>query len=199
MQSTMQSTSINAPSHSAMVRVTHWINVVSFFGLLISGIAILIAHPRLYWGETGNVEMPALLNLPLPFVLVGQNGWGRYLHFLSAWICVLNGMVYVLSGMVARHFLQLDESYNRSQRLTYLGVIFVVFPVVIWTGLAMSPAIVSVFPSLVTIWGGQQSARTVHFVLAVAAVVFVLLHIIMVSRSGFVKQVTAMITGRSKS
>lgn len=43
-----------APRHTALVRITHWVNTVSFFGLLVSGVAILIAHPRLYWGEVGN-------------------------------------------------------------------------------------------------------------------------------------------------
>src|SRR5580704_5451 len=89
-----------APRHSAVVRITHWINTLSFFGLLVSGIAILLAHPRLYWGETGSVGTPSLLDLPLPFLLTGQSGWGRYLHFLSAWACVLNGTLYVLSGLL---------------------------------------------------------------------------------------------------
>lgn len=61
--------SSNAPVHSTVVRITHWINVLSFFGLLVSGIAILLVHPRLYWGETGSVETPSLLDLPIPFVL----------------------------------------------------------------------------------------------------------------------------------
>src|ERR1700733_9206092 len=82
-----------APRHSAIVRITHWITTLSFLGLLVSGIAILLAHPRLYWGETGAVGMPSLIDLPLPFVLVGQTGWGRYLHFLSAWVCVLTGLL----------------------------------------------------------------------------------------------------------
>ena len=46
--------------HSALVRVTHWIHTLSFFALLVSGIAILIAHPRFYWGETGAVGSPRL-------------------------------------------------------------------------------------------------------------------------------------------
>ena len=89
----------DAPRHSALVRITHWINTLSFFGLLVSGFAILLAHPRLYWGETGNVGTSSILDLPLPFVLTGQTGWGRSLHFLSAWICVLNGLLYVVSGI----------------------------------------------------------------------------------------------------
>src|SRR5262245_27994275 len=92
------------PRHSLLVRVTHWITALSFLGLLVSGIAILLSHPRLYWGETGNVAMPSLIDLPLPFVLANQNGWGRYLHFLSAWIVVVSGLFYVVSGLASRHF-----------------------------------------------------------------------------------------------
>src|ERR1700689_1727293 len=123
---------LDLPRHSGLVRVTHWIHTLSFFALVISGIAILLAHPRLYWGETGSVGTPSLIDLPLPFVLVGQSGWGRYLHFLSAWICVINGSLYGISGILTGHFrrnlLQESLTYNTPQRLTYLGVVFVLFP-----------------------------------------------------------------------
>jgi len=211
--------------HSGVVRVTHWINAVSFFGLLISGIAILLAHPRLYWGETGAVGTPSLFDLPLPFVL-GHSGWGRYLHFLSAWACVLTGLVYVLSGLLTQHFrrnllpVKTDltwgrisgvvsdhlrfkrpseedfRSYNVVQRLTYLAVVFVLFPLAVWTGLAMSPAITSVFPTLVTVFGGQQSARTVHFFVANFLALFLFIHIAMLCLTGFMSRTLAMITGR---
>ena len=73
------------PRHSAVVRIIHWITAVSVFVLLLSGIAILLAHPRLYWGETGAREGPSLIDLPLPFVLdVLIRGPGRYLHFTFA-------------------------------------------------------------------------------------------------------------------
>ena len=187
---------LELPRHSALVRFTHWINAVSFFGLLVSGVAILLAHPRLYWGEVGNVNTPSLLDLPLPFILTGQTGWGRYLHFLSAWFCILNGGVYVASGVVARHFSS-DLPYNALQRRTYLTVIFFLFPLMIWTGLAMSPAITSVFPGLVTVLGGTQSARTIHFFAGAALVIFLVGHVTMVSLAGFRKQIRAMITGSS--
>jgi thiosulfate reductase cytochrome b subunit len=217
----------NCQRHSAVVRVTHWITAFSFTGLLVSGIAILLAHPRLYWGETGAVGTPSTIDLPLPFMLVGQSGWGRYLHFLSAWVCVLTGMFYVLSGLFTQHFrndllpgktdlswrslsrvlsnhLRLkrpkeEESliYNVLQRLTYLAVVFVLFPLMIWSGLAMSPAVTSVFPALVTVLGGQQSARTIHFFIASFLVVFLLVHVAMVCMAGFTNRVWAMITGHS--
>ena len=75
------------PRHSVLVRITHWITTLSFLALLVSGIAILLAHPRLYWGETGAVGAPSLIDLPLPFMLTGQSGWGRSLHFFAAWLC----------------------------------------------------------------------------------------------------------------
>jgi thiosulfate reductase cytochrome b subunit len=75
-------------------------------------------------------------------------------------------------------------------------VVFVLFPVVIWTGLAMSPAIASVFPPVVTAFGGQQSARTIHFFISVLLLLFLLIHIAMVCLAGFRNQMQGMITGR---
>jgi thiosulfate reductase cytochrome b subunit len=216
----------DAPRHSALVRVTHWISAVSFVGLVVSGFAIILAHPRFYWGETGGVGTPSLFDLPLPFMLGGPSGWGRYLHFQSAWLCVLNGMLYVASGFASRHFqkdlapaapdlawvslrrsiashlrferppAQEARRYNVLQRISYLAVIFLLLPLMIWTGLAMSPALTSVFPWLVTILGGHQSARTIHFFAGVLLVMFVLVHVAMVWRAGFLARVGAMITGR---
>ena len=82
------------------------------------------------------------------------------------------------------------------QRLTYLFVIFVLFPLVIWTGLAMSPAVASAFPFTVTVFGGQQSARTIHFFVSLFLVLFLLVHIVMVYLAGFRNRMRAMITGR---
>jgi thiosulfate reductase cytochrome b subunit len=184
-----------APRHSLLVRVTHWINALSFVALLVSGIGILLAHPRFYWGETGGVGTPSLFDLPLPFMLGGPSGWGRYLHFESAWACVLTGLLYVILGLANQHFLHHDARYNVLQRITYLAVVFVFFPLMIWTGLAMSPAVTSVFPALVTTLGGHQCARTIHFFTAILLVVFVFVHISMVWRAGFRKRVGAMILG----
>ena len=187
--------------HSALVRVTHWLTAASFIALAVSGVAILLAHPRLYWGETGAVGTPSLIDLPLPFLLTGQSGWGRYLHFLSAWIAVLTGTVYVLGGTRVHHFRQdlfrvvQPAKYNLVQRITYAAVVFVLFPLMIWTGLAMSPGVTSVLPLLVTSMGGQQTARTVHFIVAGLLVLFVVGHIAMVVFAGFTRHVGAMILG----
>ena len=82
------------------------------------------------------------------------------------------------------------------QRLTYLFVIFVLFPLVIWSGLAMSPSVNSAVPGMVAIFGGQQSARTIHFFVSVFLVLFVLAHVFMVRLAGFKNRMRAMITGR---
>jgi thiosulfate reductase cytochrome b subunit len=179
--------------HSAVVRITHWITAASFVALVVSGVAILLAHPRLYWGETGALGTPSLVDLPLPMILTGQTGWGRYLHFLAAWICVLTAVAYVPASVHRDHF----SKYTRAQRAVYKTVVFVLFPLMIWTGFAMSPAITSVFPMLVTTLGGQQSARTVHFVAANILLVFAIGHVTMVTLAGFTRQVGAMILGRA--
>jgi len=225
------------PRHSALIRATHWITVLSFLALLVSGIEILISHPRFYWGENGNVLTPVLFKLPIPssrslvptgygYVLPDQNGWSRYLHFQSAWLVVLTGLLYVTAGFVSGHFrknlLPREKdlswrafwktivsharferpsageawSYNLLQRLSYLFVIFVLFPLVIWTGLAMSPAFTSAVPASVTLLGGRQSARTIHFFVAVALLLFLLVHVGMVCFVGFRSRMRSMITGR---
>jgi thiosulfate reductase cytochrome b subunit len=161
------------------------------------------------------------------FVLADQNGWSRYLHFQAAWALVFTGLVYIVSGLSSRHFrrnllpagrdltsrvvwkaiahhLRFQKpaeaeasSYNVVQRLAYLSVIFLLFPLMLWTGLAMSPAFTSAFPTTVTLLGGQQSARTIHFFGTVLLVLFLLIHIAMVYRAGFSNRVRAMITGQA--
>ena len=92
-----------------------------------------------------------------------------------------------------------DESfqYNVLQQITYLSVVFVLFPLMIWTGLAMSPAITSVVPIFVTLLGGQQSARTIHFFAAGALVLFLVVHVAMIFLAGFRSRIGAMITGNA--
>src|SRR5437879_7138741 len=101
--------------HSFLVRVTHWLTTFSFLALLVSGSEIVVSHPRFYWGETGNVNTPALFTIPIAssraavptgygYVLPDQNGWSRYLHFQSAWVAVLTGLVYAVYGLFTRHF-----------------------------------------------------------------------------------------------
>jgi thiosulfate reductase cytochrome b subunit len=228
------------PRHSAIVRITHWTTTICFFALLVTGLEIVVSHPRFYWGENGNDLTPALFSLPIPasralvptgygYVLPDQNGWSRYLHFEAAWVLVLAGTLYVIWGAFGGHFLQNlfpdaaqrswqafvrdfarhlrvnriagDQagSYNLLQRLSYLAVIFVLFPLITWTGLAMSPAFVSAVPSSVILLGGRQSARTLHFFLTLALVAFLVVHVGMIWLAGFASRTMPMITGGARS
>ena len=230
---------MEAPRHTALVRVTHWLTVLSFVALLVTGLEIVISHPRFYWGETGNVNTRPLFTIPIPasrdtvptgysYTMPDQNGWSRYLHFESAWVLVLTGLVYGVAGFLNGHFRRNlvpepgqrsasahlkrigqylrrtppgeDEtsSYNVLQRTTYLIVIFVLFPLVIWTGLALSPSFDAAFPATVNLLGGRQSARTLHFFLTWALVLFFGVHVAMIAISGFWKRMRGMITGRTE-
>ena len=223
--------------HSALVRVTHWLTFVSFALLLLTGLEIVVSHPRFYWGETGNVNMKPLFVIPIPasrdtvptgygYMMPDQNGWSRYLHFEMAWVLVLTGLLYVFVSLLNGHFrkeifparsqrsLQAVferfkvylrrtpadpaevRSYNIFQRWAYITVIFVLFPLIIWTGLALSPSFNAAFPYAVNILGGRQSARTLHFFVTWAVVLFFLVHVTMVALSGFRSRMAAMITGR---
>jgi len=183
------------PRHSLVVRLTHWINAIASFALIVSGVAILLAHPRLYWGETGAVGAPSLIDLPIPFIF-GHSGWGRYLHFLAAWVGAITGVVYVSAGIVTRRFGHASfQSYNVLQRLTYVFVIFVLGPLVLISGLAFSPMLASAAPWLVGVFGGQQSARTIHFFAAAAIAAFLMVHVAMVAATGFTARMRSMIVG----
>jgi thiosulfate reductase cytochrome b subunit len=225
------------PRHAALVRVTHWITLFCFLALLISGLEIVISHPRFYWGEVGNVNTRPLFTIPIPssrgtvptgygFVMPDANGWSRYLHFQTAWALVLTGLIYVIAGMGSGHFRKNlipephartwraywrriaqylrgappdaaeDHSYNVLQRTAYTLVIFVLFPLVIWTGLALSPAFDSAVPAAVNLLGGRQSARTLHFFVSGALLLFLIVHVTMVALSGFKSRMRAMISGR---
>jgi len=94
---------IAVPRHIALVRVTHWIIVLSVVGLLVSGIGILVGHPRLYWGETAvSQPRPSLI---FPFRLfIGPSVWYRPYHFFFAWILVLTGLTYMVGSFITQHF-----------------------------------------------------------------------------------------------
>ena len=151
---------------------------------------------------------------------------GRRWHFFFAWLFVINGLVYVAYGFLARHFRRdlvptRDElapahlardiadharlrfpkgekarHYNALQKLAYLLVIFVALPVMIATGLTMSPGFDAFAPWLLDLFGGRQSARTLHFITASSLVAFVVVHVIMVLVSGLFNNMRSMITGR---
>ncbi len=252
--------------HSAIVRVTHWINALCFALLLMSGLQIFNAHSSLYWGQASSFGHPFIsldavedadggvkgvtTVLGHSFDTTGVLGasrddsgemaargfptWitipsyqdlatGRRWHFFFAWIFALNGLAYfgnlIAKRRLTRDFLpSLAElrsiphaiveharlrfprgeaalHYNVLQKLAYLSVI-VALPILILAGLTMSPGIDSGFPWLLDLFGGRQSARTVHFLLAWYLVFFVVVHLIMVLVSGVFNNMRAMITGR---
>jgi thiosulfate reductase cytochrome b subunit len=256
------------PRHSALVRLTHWINVFCFSLLLMTGAQIFNAHPRLYWGEYGADNDHAWLSVDslrdgpnlrgvlhlgsLTFETTGLLGaskednalaargfpaWltipsyqdlaaGRRWHFFFAWLFAINGAVYLVAGLVSRHFrrdllpttselapshlahevvthakLQFPKGeaarrYNVLQKLSYMGVAFVLLPLMVLTGLTMSPGMDSAFHVLLDIFGGRPSARSIHFICASLLVAFVVVHIVMVLVSGVWNNLRSMITGK---
>ncbi|MBI4892702.1 MAG: cytochrome b/b6 domain-containing protein [Acidobacteria bacterium] len=222
--------------HSVAVRISHWLNLLCFLALLVSGVEILISHPRFYWGEAGNVNTKPLFQIPIPssraivptgygYVLPDQNGWSRALHFQGAWMLLFLSAAYLgysfFSGHLKRDLapraadlapgvvmdsirkharFDLEEekratSYNVLQRLSYLKVLFVLFPLMIWSGLAMSPAFAAAVPAAVAALGGHQSARTIHFFVTISLLLFVLVHVLMVYLTGFRRRLRAMTIG----
>ena len=239
--------------HKRWVKISHWIITLSFLSLAYTGVVILMCHPRLYWGEVGNDLTPAFLELPIsrnyqhggweqsiPFYtesgspvtasrtydIFNKNGWGRSLHFLSAWFLVVTGVVYLIVGTVTGHFrtrlvpkrnefslrlflsdiithlrMQLPSAtdtthYNLLQKWSYLGVIFFLLPLIVLTGLTMSPAITAAYPFLLDMFFGAQSARTIHFFASIALELFLAVHVIMIIRTGFIEQMRAMTIGK---
>ena len=239
-------------AHPRWVRISHWILTVSILTLAFSGFVILMAHPRLYWGEVGNDLTPALLELPIsrnyqhggfeqrvPFEnsasavsairtydIFNKNGWGRSLHFLAAWFVAVPGAFYLLAGIVTGHFrrhiwprggelhprllwrdlvshlrLRIPPAtgrpdYGLIQKCAYSAVVFAGLPLAVLTGLAMSPTIAAAYPFLPGLFGGFQSARTIHFFVFVALLLFSVVHVALVIKSGFKRQMRGMTLGR---
>jgi thiosulfate reductase cytochrome b subunit len=173
-------------------------------------------------GRAQGRAFPSWLTLPSNASLALARDW----HFLLAWLFVINGAVYLGSGLVSGHVrrdllpdakelrprhiarvilghLRLrfprgeeDRRYNVLQKLAYLVVVFGLLPVMMLSGLTMSPAVTAAAPFLFDLFGGRQSARTIHFITANLLVLFVLVHIILVLLSGVFNRMRAMITGR---
>lgn len=218
--------------HTRIVRIAHWINAVCFLVLLMSGLQIFNAHPRLYWGQYGADYDPAWLSIrggiPFQFTLPGYRdlGAGRNWHFFFAWALVINGAIYLAFSFLNRH-IQRDilpqkaefapahlkaeilhharfrrftgaaaKSYNTLQKMAYTAVIFVLFPLIILTGLTMSPGFNAIAPFLLDVFGGRQSARSLHFIAANLIVAFLVIHLIEVVVAGAWNEIRSMITGR---
>jgi thiosulfate reductase cytochrome b subunit len=147
---------------------------------------------------------------------------GRRWHFFFAWLFVANGLVYLAYSLISGHLRELvpsrdqlrhiggsiwehmrlhfprgDEArhYNVLQKLAYFGIVVIVLPLLVLAGLTMSPGIDAAFPWLVDLFGGRQTARTVHFICATLVVLFILVHLVMVLISGVFNNLRSMITG----
>ena len=250
--------------HRLSTRIWHWTNAVAWLVMLMSGLMIFNAHPRLYWGDYGANADPAWLEIgstesdgylrigALQVTTTGLLGrwtdphgnvqrrafphWatipssyslaaGRRWHLAFAWLLAFGLLVYMIVSLANRHARRdltprLAElkpralwhdigqharlrfptgeaalRYNILQKLSYFGVIFVLLPAVILTGLTLSPGLDAAWPWLLDLFGGRQSARSIHFVAAFLLVLFVLVHLVMVVLAGPVNEVRAMITG----
>jgi Ni/Fe-hydrogenase b-type cytochrome subunit len=251
--------------HRLPVRLWHWLNALTIFVMLMSGLMIFNAHPRLYWGHYGANADPAWLEIGSDaaegYVRVGAlqvtttgllgrwtdsdgqvkrrafPGWAtipsrydlagaREWHIAFAWLLVVPGLLYWLWAFAARH-VQRDlaptreelaprhvwqdikdharlrfatgeaaRRYNILQKTSYLAVIFLLLPLAVLTGLAMSPAMDAAWPWLIDLFGGRQSARSLHFIAAMLILAFIIVHLLMVMLAGPVNELRSMITGR---
>jgi thiosulfate reductase cytochrome b subunit len=148
---------------------------------------------------------------------------GRRWHFFFAWLLVLDGLIYLVYSIVSGHvwrdlipsarqlrhigssildhlFLRFPggddaSQYNVLQRLSYLAILFIVAPLLILTGLTMSPGLNAAFPFMTEVLGGRQTARTIHFICAFTLVGFAIIHVLMVLLSGVWNNMRSMITG----
>lgn len=251
--------------HRLPTRIWHWVNALVVFVMLMSGLMIFNAHPRLYWGSYGaNYDKawlvvgstPATGFLEVAGVRINTTGvlgrwidrrgvvvrrafpyWatipssynlaaGRRWHLAFAWLLALGlpffWSVSLLNGHVQRDLApRRDElsprhiwddikdharlrfptgqaalRYNILQKLSYVGVVFLVLPLLVLTGLTMSPAVDTAWPWLPDLFGGRQSARSIHFILATLTTLFILVHLVMVVLAGPINEVRSMITGR---
>lgn len=148
---------------------------------------------------------------------------GRQWHLFFAWLFVINGLLFMAYALISRHVTRDlaptgkdlrdlgkavkdhivlrhptgDEAkrYNVLQKLAYVGILFVVAPLIILTGLTMSPTIDTAFPWLITIFGGRQAARTIHFIACFSFVGFIVIHVSQVILTGFFNNIRSMVTG----
>ena len=174
-------------------------------------------------GPDGDVvarTFPSWLTLPANRWLSMARRW----HFFFAWVFVINGLCYLAYSIASRHLTRdlaptatdwssigrsvLDhlrfrhptgeaaKRYNVLQKLAYLGVIFVLLPLVVLMGFAMSPWLDAIIPGWIDFFGGRQSARTIHFIVAWLLVAFVFIHVFEIIVSGFWNHIRSMLTGR---
>ncbi len=226
--------------HHGFARLWHWVNAVAVLVMLMSGLMIFNAHPRLYWGEYGSnapeYRDPAWLDLTPARGGPAFPGWmtipgdysladARLWHLAFAWLLAVGLALYLLWALIgghARRDLALSAReltprrvlhdiaeharlrfptgaaalrYNVLQKLAYSVVLFVLLPGIILTGLTMSPGLNAAWPWLLDLFGGRQSARSLHFVFAGGLAGFIVVHLIMVVLAGPINELRSMITG----
>ena len=162
---------------------------------------------------------PAWATIPGPKVLA----MGRQWHLFFAWLLVINGLFFTAYALISRHVTrdlaptgkdlrglgkavkdhmvlrhpkgEEAKRYNVLQKLAYIVILFVVAPLIVLTGLTMSPTIDTAFPWLLTIFGGRQAARTIHFIACFTFVGFIVIHVLQVILTGFFNNIRSMVTG----
>jgi Ni/Fe-hydrogenase b-type cytochrome subunit len=214
--------------HRLSTRIWHWVNALTVFVMLMSGLMIFNAHPRLYWGKFGANFDAAWLELPrFP-------GWAtipstynlslaRQWHLAFAWVLAFGLLAYCVRSLWNGHFKQdvalskvevapkhlwadivkhakfdfhsEDSRYNPLQKITYSLILFVILPLVILTGLTMSPGMNAAWPWLLELFGGRQSARSIHFLCAGGIAGFIVVHLVLVVLAGPVNEIRSMLTG----
>jgi Ni/Fe-hydrogenase b-type cytochrome subunit len=217
--------------HRLATRIWHWVNAVTIYIMIGSGLTILNAHPHLYWGLHGaqpdrpwlnTPHWPSWLTIPAQYNLAIARRW----HLLFALVLAFGLLAYMITSLLNRHFqrdLRLRSTevaprhlwadviehlkfhfhnaadpvaYNILQKLSYVATIFVLIPLMILTGLAMSPGMNAALPWLVDLFGGRPSARSLHFIAASMLTLFILVHLTLVVLAGPINEVGSMITGR---
>lgn len=161
--------------------------------------------------------VPSWLTIPGYFWLAGGRRW----HFFFAWVFAVNGLLYFVYSIARGHLRQFlftskdvakllpmvfyylrlrrespqESDYNPLQKLAYTGVFFVLTPVIILSGFAMSPQLDVAFNWLPAMFGGRQSARSFHFILTFLFALFTFGHVVMVASTGIVNNMRSIITG----
>ena len=219
--------------HRLPTRLWHWLNALTVFVMLMSGLMIFNAHPHLYWGQYGaNFDHPWLsfhgrpipgwATIPSTYNLAAARRW----HLAFAWLLVVPLILFLVTSLINRHgqrdlrptrdevrpshiWHDISEharlrfptgdaalKYNILQKFSYVAVIFLALPLMVLTGLAMSPAMDSSWPWLLDLFGGRQSARSIHFICAMLLLAFIVVHLVMVVLAGPINEIGSMITGR---
>jgi methionine sulfoxide reductase catalytic subunit len=187
------------------IRWSHFFNLIFLFMLIRSGLSILMDHPRLYLNDdcTPGTEWIRFINV-YGFVLTGvfficglltSNQWQRLVPtspavFIDAWNTFVHYANLHLPPEPNGFY-----GYNALQQLAYFATIFVMAPLSILTGMAMSPALVNRFPRYAKLFGGRQAARSIHFLMLVGFLAFVVVHVTLVALTGFARNMNHIVLG----